>query len=364
MPPHPGGLELVVENLTRGLLERGHDVRWLASAEPLAPGREGALIRVPALNAFERRFSVPLPLWGARAHAELLRHCRWAEVVHVHDCLYPSSASAVLIAKTLRKPVVLTQHIATVPYSVAVLNHAQAIAYRTLGRALISAAERVVTYSRHVPEYFASLGIAKQFELIPLGFDPRFRAHADVVRREWRHAWRLPEQAKIVLFAGRLVAKKGIQLVVEVQRILAREGVRLVVAGSGPLVDCLREVPALHHLDQVPYERMHEIYSVADVLLLPSRGEGLPLTVQEAMLCGTPAVVSRDPSYVANLSGVRGLQMADSVSELASAVRAALAAPGERDRLAAWASQVWGHSRFVQGYESVLRESIGLLPPP
>ncbi len=356
MPPHPGGLELMVQNLTDGLRARGHEVRWIASAAPLPPGVDGHLERIAAWKRLEDALHVPVPLWTPAGYAALVRATAWADVVHLHDCLYPSSMVGALAARVRRKPLVVTQHIATVPYN-AVLDRVQSLAYHTVGRAVLEAASAVAVVSKHVPEYFHAIGVKRSFELIPSGFEPRFAPATEEERRTLRRAWSLPEDAPIVLFAGRLVPKKGVQHVVDTQRALSREGVTLVVVGDGALAHLLAGVPSLVHLSAVPYARMHELYRLADVLLLPSVGEGLPLTLQESMLCGTPAVVSRDPSYLRNVADAPGVQMVEVGPRLVDATRDALKRPADRARVAQYAAARWGLAPFIEGYERLYRSA-------
>jgi glycosyltransferase involved in cell wall biosynthesis len=46
-----------------------------------------------------------------------------------------------------------------------------------------------------------------------------------------------------------------------------------------------------------PRERVAELYRAADAFLLPSAGEGFPLTAQEALASGLPVVLREDPAY-------------------------------------------------------------------
>jgi len=356
MPPHPGGLELVVANLVEGLRERDHDVRWIASATPLAPGVDGPLIRVRAFTRLEDWFSVPLPFWGPSALKQLLAQIRWADVVHVHDCLYPGSAAAVAIARSARTPVLMTQHIAQVPYHNRIKDTLQEVAYNTTGRAVVEAVDKVVTYSPHVQDYFRKLGISKNLELIPLGFDERFAAPTAEDRVQWRKKYGIAQDAQVVVFAARLVAKKGVAEVAEVQRVLGQQGVTLLVAGDGPERNKLDGLLHVRHLPQVPYAEMHAIYGLSDALLLPSRGEGLPLTVQEGMLTGLPVVVSTDPSYLANLKNTPGASLCGDTEGLINATRAYLASPPPRLRIAEWAKNTWGKERFIGGYERAFQQ--------
>lgn len=112
MPPHIGGVELVAESLFKVYRESGLEVRWIASRVPReAPASEESRIRVACWNGLESLLSVPLPVWGWAGIRELSRLVEWADVIHVHDCLYFGSAMAVLLARRARKQVVLSQHI-------------------------------------------------------------------------------------------------------------------------------------------------------------------------------------------------------------------------------------------------------------
>src|SRR5258708_14400571 len=75
--------------------------------------------------------------------------------------------------------------------------------------------------------------------------------------------------------------------------------VELVIAGEGPegagIERLVRERKVADRgrlLGRVPQDRLPEIYSAADLLLLVSTHEGSPNVLLESMACGTPVVVS------------------------------------------------------------------------
>ena len=126
-----------------------------------------------------------------------------------------------------------------------------------------------------------------------------------------------------------------------------------MVVGEGPLAPLVAALPHARHLPSVPYAAMHTLFAAADVLVLPSSGEGFPLAVQEALLTGLPAVVSEDPAYLTNLAGAPGVWHGSSVDALAHGVACALEAPPAREEIARWAGARFRRDAFITAYENV-----------
>lgn len=110
-----------------------------------------------------------------------------------------------------------------------------------------------------------------------------------------------------ILFAGRLLPQKGIDIFLEAVRATAPESevpLHIVVRGDGtlrPLVErAAAELPALEFLG-FSHDLLPE-YQRADVVVVPSRWEMFSLVPLEAMSCGVPVIVSDIPAF-ANLRG-------------------------------------------------------------
>jgi glycosyltransferase involved in cell wall biosynthesis len=119
------------------------------------------------------------------------------------------------------------------------------------------------------------------------------------VRREMIEKAGIPENAVIILYAGRISPEKNIGLLPEFMKILAREtetDYRLLVAGAGPKAEWLqnetdRSIPnkiiQLGHLDK---ETLADFYANADVFVHPNPKEPFGIAPLEAMASGVPTV--------------------------------------------------------------------------
>lgn len=114
-----------------------------------------------------------------------------------------------------------------------------------------------------------------------------------------------PAGAVTVAFVGRLLDDKGARTLVRAHEILTRRGqpVRLLIAGAtdplNPASIPPQEIaewarcPGLEVLGQV--SDIREVWRAAHIAVLPSRREGLPLSLLEAAACGRPIVATDVP---------------------------------------------------------------------
>jgi glycosyltransferase involved in cell wall biosynthesis len=354
MPPHLGGIERIGENLFQGYARHGVEVRWLSSRIPARmPRVDGTRIRVSCFNLVEDVLGVPVPVWGLRGWRELDRLTRWADALHILECLYTTSGLAIRAAKRHGKPAVLTQNIGFIEYRFPLLNLIERAAYATLGSHVLRSASHIVLATPSASHYVSQLlgGLPSNSSVFPIGIDTvRFRP----ANAEERHASRgrlgVAVDRPTLMFAGRLVEKKGVPLVLEVAR--AMPDVLVLLAGDGPLRRLLEEPPEnVIWLREVDAARMIDCYHAADAVLLPSIGEGLPLVVQEAMAAGLPAIISAQEIYARELSDV--CATADrTVAGLVAAARRVLGPEWEHfsEGGRTYAEQHWSVDVMVERY--------------
>lgn len=364
MPPHPGGIERVADTLFEAYRGAGITVEWIASRVPRhAPAREPGKQRVACLNLLETMLDVPVPLWGPGAVRTLADAVRRADVVHVHDCLYPGSALAIHLARRHGRPTLLTQHIGVVRYHAPLLNAVERAAYATLGRRLLRAATHLVMATPAAEAHARELlgGLPPNLSVIPNGIDlRRFRPADAAARRHAREQLALEGDAPVVLFTGRLVEKKGLPIVLDVARRLP--DARMLVVGDGPLASLMNDAPAnVRWIRSVPAAEMTRYYHASDCLLMPSTGEGLPLVIQEALACGLAAVVSDNEPYAVALAA-EGVVLPSprEPDRLAAELQRAYASRGSAacERVRRYAEQNWDLNVMTRRYVELLHSMV------
>lgn len=293
---HGGGIERVAGQLNRRLTAAGHDTVWAAADEPQLPGAEVAgAVPMPCANLVERLTGLPMPIPGPTALRRLAAAVRGSDAVIVHDALYCSSIAALVLARHYRKPVILVQHIAGIPFANPVLKRVMALANRLVTRPMLRAADQVVFISDTTRHAFATARTRTAPILLFNGVDAAVFHRTDAEERAaTRVTLGIDDDRRTCLFVGRFVEKKGLAIVRRLAE--ARPDWLILVAGRGPIDPDAWALPNIRVLRDRAGPTLASLYRTADALVLPSVGEGYPLVVQEAMACGLPVVCGEETS--------------------------------------------------------------------
>ena len=139
----------------------------------------------------------------------------------------------------------------------------------------------------------------EKISLVQNAIDLRRFSAACGTRAEARKSLGLPENAPVVAGVGRLNPQKNFSFFIRIAaEVLKRHPQALfLLAGEGPEDGLLRKLARecglgerLHFCGYVPDAR--QVYLAADVLVMPSLFEGLPMTLLEAMAMRVPVVAS------------------------------------------------------------------------
>ena len=355
-PAHRGGVERVAGQLAERLARAGvAQVSWHAS-DCDAPPEIAGVQCVPASgwNGLERSLGIPYPLWTPAALRRLGKEAASADVVHLHDCLYLPNLVAFIAARLAGRPVLVTQHIGFVPYRNPLLRLLVAAANRLVGGFVLARATQVVFESETVRRYFARfVKFRAPPLLVPNGVDTDIFVAIE----------RAPRDEPLFLFIGRFVEKKGLPVL----RSLAGcfPNARWILAGWGPLDPQQWNLPNVTVVRSPTIDELLPLYQAADLFVLPSAGEGLPLAIQEAMACGTPVLSGTETA--AGSPGAPILSESTGAEDAAERWRARIesllrdpqALRDLRPQVAAFAREHWSWRACIERYTAVLRACVG-----
>jgi len=216
-----------------------------------------------------------------------LRGGRDFDLIDAHY-FYPDGVAAVLLGRALGRPVVVTARGSDLNVI------AEYAAPRRWIHWSARRADGLVAVSRGLKRRLVALGVVEErVRVLRNGVDLALFQPAD--RDTARRALGLTRPT--ILAVGNLVGLKRHRMMVEA--LVGLPGVDLVIVGEGTeraAIEALarerRVADRVRLVGHLPQDRLPEIYSAADLLLLVSTHEGWPNVLLESMACGTPVVVS------------------------------------------------------------------------
>lgn len=201
------------------------------------------------------------------------------------------SVWAILFARLFKKPVTL-----------ALTGKAEIFGANSWRNKILATCTHYVATTREIRDGFIqSGGIApEKISILPHGIDTaKYPQSNEARRRELKISHGVEPARRVLLFCARIVPDKGVDTLQDVWRLLHAkypDAVLFVVGGGlNHLLDELRTLSAalddsIRVIGEV--DAPQEFYQMADVYIFPSRHEGLPTSLLEAMASGLPAVTS------------------------------------------------------------------------
>lgn len=388
-PLEGAGAGVYAGNLARGLTARGLSVQTLRADHYPAktePAGDAVLFRRAAGDAiFDLDFDFPVFLSHPRSSGgtfgELSAEQRYRylhalrakvergiaefrpDVVHVHHGWVLGS-----IVAELGVPYVITLHGSERQAFLDFPGYHPAVLRGLAG------AQRIGAVSAQVAEQAVyTYGLEPgSVSVIPSGIDtstfrPQYLCRPSVLARVGVADMGGP----LIVFSGRLIEIKGVDVLLRAATHYQRSEPRLMtlIAGMGSasaqLQALARELGLLHvhFLGQLGRDELPALYDIADLAVVPSRVDAMPLAALEALACGTPVLASRVgglPDVVSPGMG-RLVQPGDHLA-LASAIQELVSRAwksSHREEIARGARVRFSFERTVDAIIDMYRAAVG-----
>ena len=302
-PPHTGGIERYVHNLSRALAGRGHDVTVLTANIPKgSPVETDDGVVVERCACLARPFNDPF----VPSFFRLGGGVAGADVLHAHNAYSCAALSAGVARRRCGIPTVLThhgQHMFGSPFKDLFVT----LYRRTVEHGLVHRMDRVVTLSPSDADYVSAFGIRKErISVIPNAICPEdFLPHTNEDTTGFVEAHRL-EGKKRVLFVGQISTRKGVDVLLRAINLIVhgqgRDDLVFLFVGDGDYRDKARELARGYRIEgyvrfpgKVGLHDLVSAYRSSDAYVLPSLSEGMPTVILEAMFFGLPVITTDLP---------------------------------------------------------------------
>jgi glycosyltransferase involved in cell wall biosynthesis len=232
----------------------------------------------------------------------LKKEIKKCDIIHLHEY---RSFHAVMVrhfAERYRVPYILQAHGSVLPF---LEKHQLKQAFDMhWGNQILTGADRVVAVSGNELQQYIAMGIREdKVAVIPNGIDiGEFTTLPE--KGLFRKKYSLPSEDRIVLYLGRIHRSKGIDFLIDAVAPIIRTNrrIKLVIVGSdeGYLEDLINQIDSLKIRENViitgPLYQGEKLEALvdADLLVYPGPIEIFGLVPFEAIMCGTPVIVSRN----------------------------------------------------------------------
>jgi glycosyltransferase involved in cell wall biosynthesis len=302
-----GGISPHVFFLSKKLVEIGVNVHVVTCDFPGAPSFEildGVEVhRVDSYKNPSPDFASWVYLMNMNMQKEAAEIAKKAkkkiDVFHAHDWLV--ATAGIGLKHVFRKPLLVTMHSTEIGRRDGLHTQTEKMIHETEAW-LTYEAWKVICCSNYMVSHVGwAFGLPEdKLVMIPNGVNSQKRKSIEKEDfKKIRTKFALPEE-KIVLYVGRLVYEKGVQILVNAApKILKKVNAKFIIVGSGYMKEQLSDIVKSMNLDRkilfsgfIEEKELKQLQKCADVSVVPSLFEPFGIVALEAMAAGSPVVVS------------------------------------------------------------------------
>ncbi|HHW16480.1 MAG TPA: glycosyltransferase family 4 protein [Methanothermobacter sp.] len=298
-PPRAGGVEHYTYNISKNLLDMGHKITVITSANKSAEEDHGIMIiRIKSRVSIS---NTPIDLTLVSSISNILRKETF-DVVNAHTPVPFYADMAAIASKRMKVPFVLTYHNDVIKESWP-LRTLSSIYNKTLLQLTLKSSDRIITPSPYVHNESEMINkFLERTVWIPPGVDTEVYKPG---RSDWKSRYGLPENSKIILFVGAMNrghTHKGVDVLLRAFSMIKDEDTYLVLAGAGDMIPHYKRISeSFGIIDRTVFtgfideDTLIDLYRASDMLVMPTLNiaEGFGMVLIEANACGKPVIGSR-----------------------------------------------------------------------
>ena len=300
-----GGPILSVSRLCEGLVHQGVDVRVITTNAGLPDFSVGQLCIPQSINGVQVIY-YPVDQQSGIVRSSALvdalpEHMNWADLLHLSSIWQPLGIPVQQAAHASGVPVIQTLRGALGPYSWRRSWWKKVPYFWFQERPLLQRAAALHCTTRQEKKEISWLDLKPPIHVLPNPIEFSRLHYCPQSGEAWRHSMGISLSEPLLLVAGRLHHKKGLDLLPELLHRVADHPWQIVFIGSDEdgtgrqlrrAIDRIGLNNRCHWLEHLPADQLSGPYNAADCLLLPSRHENFGNVVVEALACGCAVLIS------------------------------------------------------------------------